>query len=180
MGKFNIYFRQKHFFLFLLCFCSSCVLVNFKQPQPIDTINEKMYPRALQGSFVSQDNDTITIGESSFKIGLQQSRDKLESYLSDTSVLRKDNNYFFLNLKNDSLWNIYVLKIQNDSTFSVLTIDASNVAKIERLTKITGVKVMTDGKDKIDGYIVNPTKPEFYNMIDDTLFEETIKCKRIK
>lgn len=182
MGYSFIIFRRNFLIIFFFCLFPSCVMVNFKQPQPPDAANEKAYPKAIQGSFKSQGNDTLVfIEETYFQIFEQNQKGSFHSYLSDSNaVLRKDDNFYYLNLKNDSLWNIYILKIQNDSSFSVYSIDATDSIRMEKLKKITGVISIPSEYGKTNGYIINPTKPEFKKMIKDSVFAETIIFRRMR
>ncbi len=166
-------------YMFLLTLISSCVEVIFEQAQPIETESVKTFPKTIQGKYIDDNNDTLIIEKISYRYGNEKDIFHIKSQLSDNIILKIHGNYYFLNEKSDTLWNLIVLELQNDNKLLILTIFGDEQEKIEKLKKITNVKEVYDSDGEIDCYIVNPTKSELEKMLKKKVFTEFGVFKRI-
>ena len=178
--------KKVFIYLGLLAAISSCLPVYFEQPQPAGIEAEKIFPKKLQGVYFEEGNDiTIKIDELTFEYGNEDTILN-RGQLSDSLILKKYKKYFFLNLKNDDLWSVYVVSKKNDIKLLCLTIpdlpeeNQRKEKKLEKLGKITVVKEIPDSDGDVHGYAINPTKKELETLLREKMFVEEWTLKEIE
>lgn len=169
----------------------SCIEVKFKDTQPTKTKSLTEFPIELQGKYLISlkdtinENDTFTIAKnyfSEFSIEKSVNKGKKKNiFLSDSLVLKKINNNYTINIREDEFWMVILLKPINDVDYSVLFIDGDDEATVEQLNLITKVEKIKDEDGEIKALILNPKKKAFLKMVENKLvFKELYQLQKIK
>lgn len=175
----------------LTIFSYSCIDVKFEEAQPIETNSLKSFPKELRGQFTLEgvepnDIEIITIGENYFtEIDLIKSdsttKKKKNIYLSDSLVLKKLEENYLLNFKNEEYWSVYLINQIDNNSFSVKWIDGDNEEIINKLKLMTPTKEIVDDDGKISSYLINPTKANLKKILkQDYFFTELYKLKKVQ
>ena len=166
---------KKLFIVILAVFLMSCSAIKFETVQPIDGDVLKAFPKTFVGEYLSEDKkDTLTVTKSNFSIG----KDKIT--LGDSLVLKMYNEYYSLNVKDDSgFWQVCLFK-KNDKNIvaNFFDLDKDNPFVIKKLKEVLPVKEIKNDKDIF--YLINPTKEEFQALIDKNLFIKKEVFTKIK
>lgn len=175
----------------LTIFLYSCIDVKFEEAQPIETNSLKSFPKELRGQFTLEgvepnDIKIITIEENYFtEIDLIKSdsttKKKKNIYLSDSLVLKKLEENYLLNIKNEEYWSVYLINQIDNNSFSVKWIDGDNEEIINKLKLMTPTKEIVDDDGKISSYLINPTKANLKKILNqDYFFTELYKLKKVQ
>lgn len=161
---------------------SSCHDVQFTSPQPAWVQkNETTFPKNLRGNY--------TCHELTLKITEKEIMDNKNSHdiyfiLSDSVLLRKYDNYYFLNLfqgtGDQRTWSIIMAK-EEEKKVLYYRLKLDNSEMINRLKEITKVQITLDSiTGEISDCLINPTPDEFRKMIAGNLFTIPDTLIRIK
>lgn len=162
---------KKLFYLISIIFItSSCIEINFENPQPAGIANEKTIPETIWGKYLTGDDDTLIISENRMQFIGDTNAFNIDLYLSDSLIIRTLGKRYFVNIKADSsFWSLYILK-KNKANLDVLTIYTDSLPQIETMKKITKVKEVYHKSGTLDMYIVDPTQKELKRMIKKGVF----------
>lgn len=160
----------------LIFFVASCITVRFENPQPADGKRITQFPDYLVGVYSNDENDTLHIGENSFKF--KDDTVNISGKVSaDEFILNEFEDYHVLNIKTDNIWDVYLVKRTNGSinvyTFQFDSDDTDEL--VEKLNKITPVKQVKEDDDELDYLLVNPTSLEFKEIIDAGIISNSIE-----
>ena len=161
---------------FCLLLCFGCTEVYFTDVQPYGKKHLKEIPPDMQGWFVEMDGaDTIHIRTRGF--------DMTDEYasLSDSVVLTKWKDYYFLNISDNSknLWEIYLVQKVNAYEMKVSFIDGENSTDIEALKSLIHITPYEKEDGSINYYVVSPSSKEFKNLVKNGVFKSEIRYRRI-
>ncbi len=161
---------------FLLLLCFGCTEVYFTEVQPNGKKHLMEIPPDMQGWFVEMDGtDTINIRTRGF--------DMTDEYasLSDSVVLTKWKDYYFLNVsdKSKKLWEIYMIEKINAYEMKVSYIDGENHDQIESLKSFISITPHENEDGTINYYVVSPSAKEFKNLVKNNVFKSEISYRRI-
>ncbi len=149
---------------------SSCIEINFENPQPKGIANEKTIPETIHGKYSMGEGDTLIISKNKISFANDTNDFNFDLYLSDSLIVRTLGKRYFVNIKADSsFWSLYVLK-KNKANLDVLTIYTDSLPQIETMKKITNVKEIYHKTGTLDMYIVDPTQKELKKMIKKDVF----------
>jgi hypothetical protein len=98
--------------------------------------------------------------------------------LSNYVQLKKWNEYYFINLTEDSLWTVGLIKTLKNGDITVSFIDAESDSTIKLISEITAMKI-NYYDDEPELYIVDPNHNELKKMIDDGAFSIQYNFQRI-
>ncbi len=155
-------------FLAILILLSSCVEVEFKHPMPTKGTTLKKVPEDIITFFKSLDenpteNSKLSISEFSDDFDMNKP-------LPADVVLKKWKGDYYLNQKEDSLWQIILIKQGKNKTFTIFHIDGSNQATIDKLKSITKVEEIFEKEGELDRVILDPSLKEFKKMLKSGCF----------
>lgn len=167
----------------LLCSCN----VYFDSPQPAwVTKNEKEIPKKFRGNFLSgkgllsdnckRENDTIRISDKR----IYKSKD-FDFTLSDTVLLKKVNDEYFLNVYagEEDVWMVIRAKEERENIiFFVIQIRDS--IKLNQLRNMTEYRRMPNSSEKDPDYIINPSSKEFEKILKGNFFNVGDTLVRIR
>ena len=165
--------------LTLLLSVTSCVEMLFEQPQPAGVKTLKQMPKALQGSYVADEKDTLQITATSFK-GFEDDKGSVLN-LSENLVIKKYKKHYFVSKKHESgLWEVVIITRDNNDNLQFKFIDGDDEEKTKRLEQFIDVETKYDSVGKAEMFIINPSKKELMGLMDKEVFEELPLLKRIK
>jgi hypothetical protein len=174
---------------------TSCSTVEFKEITPKKGNELTNFPKELIGKYTDiQNKDTLTINQTDFQYGKEETLFHLTGNLSnDKTVLKKTNDFYILNIKSekDKNWGIIPFKYENEKIYVYyLILDTETkdkeeakryrTEKLERLNLITNVEPIKDTTNKIENYIINPTDKEMTEILSNDFFVKIIEFKRLK
>lgn len=157
----------------------ACTEISYKEPQPKGIKSLTEVPSKLHGTYL-WDGDTITFFDKGFR-----AKDKKEDflYLSDSIVLKKYKNHYFVSYREHYEWLIRVLKPQKNG--DLLYLEMENVPEndpdkkifIEKLSKET--PVIKNTVDSVTHYIIDPSPKKLYALIQKGFFKEKATLVKI-
>jgi len=160
----------------------SCKEISFKEPQPagISPLNE--IPIALQGQYLSHDDqtgeesDTLIIESWGYHFKDKEDNDWLgRGHLSDTLVVKFYQNYYFVNFKSGDQWILRLVRQKSYGGIEFLSIDIQDDARrkemLRKISKKISMKEVHRGEDTF--YQINPTPGQLMGLIDAGFFTGT-------
>lgn len=154
---------------------SACTEVYFTETQPVGKRPLTEFPPEVQGWFIDdQEGDTVHIRSRGFDL-TEESGD-----LSDTLVLTKMKNLYFLNIQNteNNLWEVYIIEPLNPFEFHVHSIDGENDSTMTAIRAILSVKQEENDDGSVAHFILSPTSKEFKKLLKSGVFSNTIVFRR--
>jgi hypothetical protein len=165
---------------------TSCKEVTFREPQPVGVKKLKFFPTNLLGKYIvteesSMASDTILIYKDSFEILDSPEKNKAseKSILSDSLVLKKYKDYYFLNFLGDKRWAFRVFKQEKNKDIILFTIDLSNETTLAHLKKELSPIMTSQDSDTFYEVINSPEPKVLLKFIQDH-YNEQIVLKRLK
>ncbi len=157
----------------------ACTEISYKEPQPKGIKSLTEVPSKLHGTYLWQ-GDTITFFDKGFRVKDKQA-DFL--YLSDSIVLKKYKNHYFVSYREQHEWLIRVLKPQKNG--NLLYLEMENVPEnddekkifIEKLSKET--PVIKNTIDSVTHYMIDPSPKKLYTLVKKGFFKEKSTLKKI-
>jgi len=185
--------RQILFYIMILSFFSSCVNIEFKNPQPADKINLEEFPSTLIGNYKLL-TDTFKIDKTSIHIPVQLFEDRTEPKkytISDSVILRYFKKEYFLNVKSkNNQWDVFTLRINRDenilvkstSSFYFIVENDSLVSNHEFERENELKKLMRDNNYPAvkNSYSIDPTRKELRLLMRKNLFQKLIELERVE
>jgi len=176
--------RKIGILLFVIVFISSCVEVKFEEAQPQGVKALKSIPNNFQGTYLLGDNDTVQISPNSFQFS-KPLENKTNIYeLSNVFILKKWQNTYFVNLKDEDskYWSVFFIKknTENKLTIEFLGHSCSDSTSIQRLGEITLLKTYKKENEDEDGYIIKPSKKELKQILNEIPLDELGKITKIE
>jgi hypothetical protein len=167
------------YYLFGILFMTSCVSVKFTVPQPENVEEMKSFPKSWRGTYVTDTNDTLFLEGNAlvFKDSL-----KAEKYIVGRQILiKKSGKYIVINVKNEQNWDVIIAqkKRQNLNLFA-LDISQEEQKKIEKISGLTPVKTIKNSEEKVDYYLIIPSKEDFEKLIKNDLFTPFLYFEKVK
>jgi hypothetical protein len=180
-------------FTFLIVIISSC-RVFYENPQPLNTKILKTIPSELTGTYIDEDShDTLVVTGDSYNFkehsqSPEESRQNKGDLKSAETVLKMLDGNYILSRKitvakenfPDNMWMAYLVKYQ-DNVLIVSYLgsnDKENDKMVASIKEIVPVKALKDN-DETD-YLINPTKKQFKTLIENNLFTEAYRFKKIR
>lgn len=171
--------------LFFITFLSSCISVEFTQPQPYWCANLTLFPNEMQGHFYSNENDTVEIGSNYYKLISKDSNSILDTdtknteQLSDSLLFKPYKKIYFLNSKTNGNWQVSMVKINKNHSITVYNAISSEEKLIKKLKNIKDKTILKDETGKIKRVILNPSEKEFKKLFRSKLFVEYMVLKKV-
>ena len=175
------YRRLNAAFFLIVLFLSSCVDARFKEPQPANKRERNTFPKAMQGTFLSTDGDTILINDYSFwsQKDMFKKDNRLVMHIGDSLKIKRFYGSVFVNILNDNnYWNVVLLDYANKDYLHVYYIDPE-AANVKELEKIAQLEVVRNEKGKKDFVLLNPSKREWKQIIKQEIPELIQTYRRI-
>jgi hypothetical protein len=171
--------KNLFFGIILAIAASSCVTLEYENPQPADAADLSSIPYQLQGTYLDEDNDTLLVDEHGFAYRSEMSPVASEAGLSDTLILRPYKGCYSVNIAGDNGWLVYLICRETNGDLLLYGIDVEEEAVRDKLKSITKVVAETDDSGNVTAYRINPTEKEFDQMFEAGLFEKGGKFRRI-
>ncbi len=163
----------------------ACTEISYTEPQPKGIKSLTEVPDKFHGAYFWQgeSGDTIVF----FKNGFRANNKKEEDILyinSDSLVLKKYKNYYFVSYRDDHNWLLRILKPLKNGDFVYLEME--NVPEeadqrknfIEKLSK--EIPVIETTVDSVTRYTIDPSPKKLYSLIQKGFFKEKSKLVKIK
>ncbi len=170
--------------LFVIVFISSCVEVKFEEAQPQGVKALESIPNNFQGTYLLGDSDTVQISSNSFQFSKPLGGKKEAYELSNIFILKKWQNTYFVNLKEEDAkyWSVFFIKKNKEHKLMIgfLGYSDSDTTSIQRLGEITQLKSYPKGGEEDDGYVINPSKKELKQILKEIPLEELGKLIKIE
>lgn len=158
----------------------ACTTVRFENPQPADSLRENEFPQKMQGLFISEENDTLEVTIHKFSYRNGEDLNITGDLLSEETVLKEFKDNYILNMKDQGVWDVFILKVKkNRITVFYSSIDSEVEELMEELKKTSVVKEIPDSNDQLGYYLVNPSQKEFEFLYEKNLFSERLNFKRL-
>lgn len=157
---------------------TSCIEMSFQNPQPQGISDETSFPEKLRGTYTADSTDTIIISEFNVKYTPNGKTNDLDENISDSLVLRIHKNYFFVNIKDDKYWELYVLKLKRNN-LEILTVSNDTTDDNGKLRKITNLEEIYHESGTFDRYLMNPTQDELMKMLKKGIFQKVATFKKV-
>ena len=164
---------------------SSCISVEFTQPQPSWCNNLTAFPKEMQGHFYNNENDTVEIGNNYYKListdhnSILDSNIKNIEQLSDSLLFKSYKKIYFLNSKTNGNWRVSMVKISKNHIVTVYTSISSEEKLLKKLKAIKDKTFIKDEAGKIKRVILNPSEKEFKKLVRSKLFVEYMLLKKV-
>lgn len=171
--------------LLLIASLSSCISVEFTQPQPYWCANLTGFPVKMQGHFYNNENDTVEIGSNYYKListdknSILDSNTKNTEQLSDSLLFKSYKKIYFLNSKTNGNWRVSMVKINRNHSITVYNAISSEEKLIKKLKNIKDKTILKDETGKIKRVILNPSEKEFKKLVRSKLFIEYMVLKKV-
>jgi len=158
----------------------ACTEISYKEPQPKRIKSLESVPEKLHGSYL-WDGDTVIFFDKGFRV-----KDKKEDvlYLSDSIVLKKYKNHYFVNYREGFEWRLRILKPLKNGDLMFLEMEnvpedeAERKIFIEKLSAVT--PVIETSIDSSKHYIIDPSAKKLYALISKGFFKERKPLEKIK
>jgi hypothetical protein len=162
---------------------TSCLAYYFQNPVPVDARNYKSMPKHILGEWIIEDGKLAIDKEKWVSIITDSNgvvNKKVEYVLSDSLVIKKYKQYFFINqLDKNGFWTLYVGH-RVDKSFLIKRLGAADSLKFETVLGI--LPDSTSGKSLF--YCKPIKKKQIKKVIDndgfsDTLFRFDLKTRKM-
>lgn len=178
---------MKYFTILLLLSCA-CKEITFREPQPKGEKPLGKVPHALHGKYVpangtsSDAPDSLFISETGFRL-IESPNDSLpeEILLSDTVLLTRYKDYFFLNLKNKISWRLYVLKLEKNNDITHMILQEKEGSTFEEfLFSLSGqLTIDSTAYESEMFYFIDPSPKQLIDLIEKDYFTK-FTWKKVK
>jgi len=162
---------------------SSCTSVKFESAQPKDKEELKEFPDNVLGIYIDTERDTLILTSNSFQYGNKKSSIfRVDGTLtSGESILKRDNDYYVLSLKDENGWEVITFKYSGkDLTVYYIDLGKDREKTIKKLKGILAVKEVKDSEGKVDYYLINPSGKEFETLMAKNIFSRVTTFTRVK
>ena len=177
----KLYFNMSIFIGFL--FITSCIEVKFEESQPAGIAKLDKFPVDLMGKYINQDGDTLIIEPTVISLLNRKSKcDRLfeQDSLSESILLKKWHNKYFLNINEDQLWTCVLVEPAKKGDLIVSLIDAESETVLENITRFTDMKTIYTEDQEPLYYLVNPSDKELKALIKNGIFSYQFFFKKIQ
>ncbi len=154
----------------------ACNEIVYKEPQPTGIKALVGVPSRLHGKYVMQeeDGDTIVIFKNGFRADNKKEEDIL--YLSDSLVLKKYKDYYFISLRDKAEWNLRILSLQKNGDLLMMMMESVPESEDERKVFIENLSketpVIQNTLDSVTHYLIDPSPQQLYKLIQRGFFKE--------
>ncbi|SOC81220.1 hypothetical protein SAMN06296241_2794 [Salinimicrobium sediminis] len=167
--------------IFVLIFTlQSCSSVTFTTHQPENAQVLKEFPAKIQGIFTNSE-DTLIVEQTSFIYNGGEMISLSGDITPPDVVLKKMDNWYFLNIRDEGEWWIYPFQISGNNRITVFysNMEENEQRIIEEFDEDLKVqKVFKEGK--FHHYLLNPTQSQFKKILKKKLFSENLIFTRIR
>jgi hypothetical protein len=165
----------------LLLLGASCSEISFKEPQPHGIKSLSKIPERLHGSYQIEQNGgssgVMEVFAKGYRIIKADPNDEPEEYLlSDSLVLKYYKGYYFVNVRDESVWILRVIQREKNGNLVMMELPSVSESEerrkqqLEELSKI--VPVITTEMDGTVKYIMEPTPRQLIKLIRKGYFKE--------
>ncbi len=171
---------------FLLCLAlSSCVVIEFTNPQPTNTKPLNQFPEDMLGVYLvevindtDKKSDTITIASNQY----HSTSDNNTFYLSDTIILKPYKKDYFFNYREKDNWTVVFIKQEGMilNIYSMFSETEHEGEYISNIKSITAVEKINNEDKHEKSYIINPSKSELKKLVKKDLFKHVYRLKKIE
>ena len=185
------------YLLITVAFLSSCSNIYFTEPQPIGGKNLNGFPEAIIGEY------QFPIGKANMIIEKNKITDPdgNETFLSDSLIVRKLNDYYVINMRSDGeknkdlkgAWNVYLMKTNDCNNLEIIDFTITGESKEETINYYSEKYDVIVIKEEpfmeeeememntnIEAIILDVTKKEFVEFIKSEKVGNPIILKNIK
>ncbi len=166
-------------FFILIISLSSCSNVVYKYAIPYENAELSAFPNDIQGTYINNDNDTLTINANDYLFGKDSDLIFLSGELNNDLILKEFSGYYFLNFRNtDGYWESIIAYPQKENiTIYCIYIKDKKYVKIIN-SKIKHGKARSIRKN--GKYIIDPKKDEILDLLQNEDICKKTVLKRLK
>lgn len=162
----------------------SCVEVKFEEPQPHGVNAFKSIPKNFRGAYLLGDKDTVRITAKNFTFKKKKNGKPELHELSDVFVLKKWQNTYFFNFKNedDENWSVIFISKNKEKKLMLgyLAYSDKDSVEIEKLREITRLITIKNENDETEGYLIKPSKKELKQIMKAISLKELGEIRKIE
>jgi len=163
-----------------LCF-GACTEVYFEQSQPAGIKPETKFPIDIQGTYVTNDEDTIRIGEVTYNADDEDESIYSQGKINDKVILKKYKKIYYLSvLQDNGLWEVAALSVGKDKELTSYYIDGGNEFSVDKMRSIVTIQEVFDPEGDIDYYIINPNKNQLKRLFSNEVFTKVGSIRKIE
>jgi len=158
---------QQIILVMLVALLGSCSNIVFDEAVPSDQISLDQFPSELQGTYLDKERDTLSIFSDKYIYGEIKGNTLLEGKLGNDLVLKKYEDYYFLNFKNENgFWEMIAAQ-KTAEGLVLLCLDVENKDEIKNINKHIS-KGRAKSLKKDGKYLIDPTTQELIKILNDT------------
>jgi hypothetical protein len=178
---------HKLWFVVVPALMAACTEVSFKEPQPQGVKSLKAVPKKLQGTYLPEQDGLspgkIVIYANGYRVEKMDASDPAEVYpLSDSLVLKYYKGYYFVSLRDESVWLLRVVKPQKDGSLLLMEMPALSEDKTKRRGQLNELrKIAPVTESEIRGsavYIMEPRPKQLLRLLREGYFSKQILLRR--
>lgn len=176
---------KKLLYLFLLAILlSACDQVIYTDSQPVKTKSLLVIPAALQGKWIDQNGDTLSVYDNYFHYPSKEFTIEEPEYLSDSAILKQYKGKYFYNRRiligSDIFWLTYMIDpIEDGKALDLYTMDPDDIVKLAKLQEVTS-KLRDVEEGESNYYLFSPKKKHYKKIIADSIFTRVIRFSKLQ
>lgn len=163
----------------ILLSVGSCTTVKFEAPQPAEAPSLNEFPEKMIGIYTSEEQDTLRISRNSFSYSSGKEVNMSTNLTSPNAVLKKLNNTYILNLRDNGSWDVFPIKVTRNK-ISVFYAGAETGTEKLLEENTASVKEIKTGEGRLDHYLVELSSEQFQRLLRKKLFSEKVVFRRLK
>lgn len=172
--------RNFTYIIVLVFGLQSCNSILFTNAQPEDAPAIQEFPEKILGTFTNGE-DSLVIDRTSFVYAGGDIISLSGDLNPEGAVLKKLDDWYLINIPDDLNWWIYPFQISGKDQITVYYSDMNDKEKkiIGKFKKDLKVKEIYQ-QEKLDYYLISPTKKQFRKLLKKGIFSEKMIFKRLK
>jgi hypothetical protein len=153
-------------FCILAAILSSCTIVSFDRVLPEPNRVFRAFPKAVQGNWINDEGEQLEINGSLFEAG------DFEGKIGPDCQLVVEHDWYYLNLKEDKYWMLFIGHLENDNTLNVYWFDGDDEELVTGLQELYDARIFRDDQGEIERIHFSPSDDEFREIMEKGLFSD--------
>jgi hypothetical protein len=179
---------HRWFVFMLLAGVVACTEISFKEPQPEGVKSLSAIPAKLHGTYQIEKNGTpsgkMVVEANGYRIEKDEYDQAPEVFLlSDSVVIKNYKGYYFINVRNNSLWVLRVVRRQKDGNLLMLELpqlSANDARRNEQLQALRAIAPITETElNNTQVYIMEPRRRQLLQLLRKGYFKEQTLLRKL-